>query len=307
MLATTSTLFIVSLLTFGCVALLSFAVVSTVARREQARQRFGAVAAPRVGVEPAQGEFFGRLIRIDPGRLGLDAGAQRKLRGELIRAGFFSTDGVAVFTAVRFGLLILLPVVGYVFLTTVAANWETIPKVGFAGILLLVAYYIPFAFLRRCQRLLQDKYRVAFPDFLDLLVVCINAGLSLDAALDRVTRELGSNDFELRANLELMAGEMRAGKSTTDAIRDCADRLGLREARSLATLLQQTSELGTDIAVALAVFSDEMRDKRMSRAEEVAASLPPKLTLPLGLFIFPVILIVVLTPAFLKVLKAVGE
>ena len=100
---------------------------------------------------------------------------------------------------------------------------------------------------------------------------------------------------------------MRAGKSTTEALKALADRLGLREARSFAALLHQTLELGTDVAQALTTFSDEMRDKRMSRAEEKAAALPPKLTLPLGLFIFPVVLIAVLAPAVIKVMRIVGH
>ena len=154
--------------------------------------------------------------------------------------------------------------------------------------------------------MLQDKYRVTFPDLLDMLVVCVNAGLSLEAALNRVMQELGPENAELRANLNLMAGEMRAGRSSVEALKDCAERLGLPEAISLATLLQQSIELGTDVASSLTTFSDEMRDKRMSRAEEKAAALPPKLTLPLGLFIFPVVLIVVLTPVVLRIIRAGG-
>jgi tight adherence protein C len=104
-----------------------------------------------------------------------------------------------------------------------------------------------------------------------------------------------------------MADEMRAGKSTGEALRALADRLCLREAASFAGLLQQTIELGTDLTQALTVFSDEMRDKRMARAEEKAAALPPKLTLPLGLFIFPVVLIAVLAPAVLRIMHVIAH
>ncbi|AMJ62712.1 hypothetical protein AXW83_22575 [Bosea sp. PAMC 26642] len=241
---------------------------------------------------------------MDPGSLGVDANAQRKLRKDLIRAGYFNADAVSIFTIVRWVLLVALPATGAVFIAIFAAHWETTPKVASAAILFILAYYLPRAFVSRRQRLLQDRYRIVFPDFLDMLVVCVNAGLSLDAALDRVTRELGSDAAELRANLDLMAGEMRAGKSTVEALKDCAERLGLAEARALATLLQQSIELGTDIAVALTTFSDEMRDKRMARAEEKAAALPPKLTFPLAAFIFPVVLMVILTPVVLKIMKA---
>jgi tight adherence protein C len=297
------TLLLVSGLVFACVALASYGVANALHRRERVRQRFG--SAPAIaGPDLAEA---GRPFALDPARLGLDAVAQRRLRGELLRAGYFRPEGVVLYTLARFALLLLLPGFGYLALTSVFATWGATEKAALAGALLMIAYYLPGAHLSRRARALQDKYRVTFPDFLDMLVVCINAGLSLEAALDRAARELGPADLELRANLDLMAGEMRAGKSTPEALKDLAERLGLREARSFAALLQQTIELGTDVAAALTTFSDEMRDRRMARAEEKASSLPPKLTLPLGLFIFPVVLIVVLTPAVMRVLGALGR
>lgn len=298
------TLLAVSVLIFGGVALASYAVGTTLERRERVRQRFGSAAALVAG--PLSAGPPSQPFDLDPARLGLDAAAQRRLRTELVRAGYFGSGGVVLYTLARLGLLILLPLAAYLVLTSVFATWGTTEKVALVAILFLIAYYLPGAYLSRRQRLLQGKYRVTFPDYLDMLVVCINAGLSLEAALDRAARELGPDDAELKANLDLMAGEMRAGRSTADALKDLAERLGLREARSFAALLQQTIELGTDVAAALTTFSDEMRDRRMARAEERASALPPKLTLPLGLFIFPVVLIVVLTPAVMRVLGALG-
>ncbi len=299
-----TTIILVSALIFGSVALAVVTLTNVLAHRGRVRRRFGAVSTAGSAATLDGDARDSRTFEVDPARLGLDAQAQRDLRRGLIRAGFFSPDGVVIFTLARLALLVLLPVIGYLAVAATLTLPGATEKAALALVLLIVAYYLPRAYLSRRERLLQDKYRVTFPDLLDMLVVCVNAGLSLEAALDRAARELGPEDAELRANFDLMAGEMRAGRSTSEALRDCAERLGLREARSFAGLLQQTLELGTDVALALTTFSDEMREKRMSRAEEKAASLPPKLTLPLGICIFPVVLIVVLAPAVLRVMGA---
>ena len=296
------TLLLITLLVFGCVALVLYAATQGIAQRDRVRRRYaGLNALLGVGGEAGAAPWF----VIDPSRLGIDATAQRALQAELIRAGFFKPSAVAAFGVIRLAALVLLPLAGLVLAVIAFPGTGTGERVALAAILLAIAYVGPRAVLARRQRGLEFHYRLTFPDFIDMLVICINAGLSLEAALDRATQELGDADAELRANLTLMAGEMRAGKGTAEALRALADRLGLREARSFAALLQQTLELGTDIVQALTTFSDEMRDKRMARAEEKAAALPPKLTLPLGLFIFPVVLIAVLAPAVLRIMHVV--
>jgi tight adherence protein C len=134
------------------------------------------------------------------------------------------------------------------------------------------------------------------------MVVCIDAGLSLEAALDRISREMIKKHRALGMNLLLMGAETRAGRGIIDALSSFADRLGLDEARSFAATLRQSVELGSDVGDALRAFSDEMRDKRLLRAEERANKLPVKMVLPLGLCIFPVILLVVLLPIIVKLL-----
>ncbi len=300
-----TSLLLISLLVFFGVTLLVLAGGQMLARRERVRRRLAALSAI-----PVDGEFDPSAagqpwITLDPARLGLDLNAQRRLRAELAQAGFFAPSAVPTYAAVRVLLLVVLPIVGVLVLPLAFGTWGLTERFALAAVLLMVAYYLPQAYLSRRQRFLEQGYRLTFPDYLDMLVVCINAGLSLEAALDRAGRELDESDLEFRTNLDLMAGEMRAGKSTTEALKALADRLGLREARSFAALLQQTIELGTDVAQALTTFSDEMREKRMSSAEEKASALPPKLTIPLGLFIFPVVLITVLAPAVLKIMSVV--
>ena len=135
---------------------------------------------------------------------------------------------------------------------------------------------------------------------MDLLVVCADAGLSMEAALDRVGRELSDAYRSLSANVHMATLEMRAGRTLSETLDHLADRLGLEEARSFATLLQQSEKLGSSLTEALRVYSDDMRHKRMSRAEEKAYSLPAKLSLPMMICIFPVLFVVILLPVFVR-------
>ncbi len=160
----------------------------------------------------------------------------------------------------------------------------------------------PDAYIARRTRKLQEGFRIAFPEMLDMMVVCVDAGLSLEAALDRISGEIARQNRYLGTNLLIMGAETRAGRSTIDALASLADRLGLDEAHSLVAILRQSIELGTDVGDALRVFSDEMRDRRLMRAEERANELPVKMVGPLGMFIFPVILGLVLLPVILRLM-----
>ena len=137
-----------------------------------------------------------------------------------------------------------------------------------------------------------------------MLVVCTDAGLSLDAAFTRIQPEIAKQSRAMGINLIFLGAETRAGRSTADALGTFADRLNIDEARAFVIMLRQSLELGTDIGDALRVFSDEMRTKRLLRAEETANKLPVKMVMPLGGFIFPVILTLVLFPVIIKLLSA---
>lgn len=307
MLPRDTLLLLIPIAVFACVSLAVLSLLRASEQRGRVRRRFNSLSEVVAGpaVEFPGGERTGRSL--DLARLGLNAGAQRRLRADLVRAGYFSGSALPTYTIVRLVSLVVLPLLGLLVLPTLFGTWGIPERIVLAAVLLAVGYYAPKAYLSRTQRSLEAAYRLIFPNFLDMLVVCVNAGLSLEAALDRAARELDETAGAFRANLDLMAGEMRAGKSTGEALKAMAERLGLPEARAFVALLQQSLELGTDVAQALTTFSDEMRDKRMSSAEEKAASLPPKLTIPLGLFIFPVVLIAVLAPAILKVMNAVAH
>lgn len=166
-----------------------------------------------------------------------------------------------------------------------------------------VCLSIPCQLVLKISTCLPTRYRQVFPDMLDLLIICVDAGLALEAAFDRIRPEIAKQCRELGANLDLMGAEMRAGRSTIEALGSFAGRLGLDEAGSFVTMLRQSLELGSDICDSLRVFSEEMRDRRLLLAEEAANKLSVKIVLPLGLFIFPVILLVIMLPVIIKLMS----
>jgi tight adherence protein C len=135
---------------------------------------------------------------------------------------------------------------------------------------------------------------------MDLLVVCADSGLSMEAALERVGRELGDSYPSLSANIHMTNLETRAGRALKDALERFGDRLALEEAHAFATLINQSIDLGSSITDALRVYSDDMRHKRLSLAEEKAYALPAKLSVPMMVCIFPVLFVVILLPVFVR-------
>jgi tight adherence protein C len=226
------------------------------------------------------------------------------IREQLVQAGFFSPVAVPLFYASRLLLAVAFPIV---FVTFSGLLPVAIPLIGtlvLAVILSVLGLILPAIYVDRRRLRMQQRYRNAFPDFMDMMVVCIEAGQSLQGAIERVSREIVQACPELGANLHLVSLELRAGRSLNDALQGLSGRLGIEEVRSLTLLLKQSEELGTSIANTLRVYSDEMRDKRLMRAETKAHTLPVKMTIPLGLFIFPVILLVIMVPVIIRIKNA---
>jgi tight adherence protein C len=159
--------------------------------------------------------------------------------------------------------------------------------------------------VRRQKR--EREYSEGFPDLLDLLVASVEAGLSLDASVTRVTEELDRRYPNLTIHLRMLVLELRAGRSRKEAWGSLADRLGIADARALATMLRQAEDMGTSLGETLGVFSQDMRAKRMLRAEEKALALSAKLTVPLILFIFPCLLGALLLPAGIRLMQVFGK
>jgi tight adherence protein C len=228
-----------------------------------------------------------------------EKGDGKILRQRLIRAGIYDPRAVGYFFAGRLALAVVLAIVAFTMLPMLMTVG---PSVFWLGVLMAgVAGYVgPSFYIDRRVSARRDEHRAGFPDFMDLLVVCADSGLSMEASLERVGIELAATYPSLGANIHMTNLEIRAGRSMTDALEHFGDRLGLEEARSFATLIQQSAELGSSITDALRVYSDDMRHKRLSRAEEKAYSLPAKLTVPMMVCIFPVLFVVILLPVIVR-------
>jgi len=167
----------------------------------------------------------------------------------------------------------------------------------------LAGCYCPNLVLALCVRRRKRDIFEGFPDAADLMLVCVEAGLGLDAALTRITDEMRLSSPALAEELHLTNLEMRAGGTREKSLRNLALRTGLEEVGTFATMLTQSDKFGTSIGDALRIFSEDLRYKRQARAEELAAKIPTKMLLPLVLFIFPSILMVILGPAIIVVIR----
>lgn len=229
-----------------------------------------------------------------------DTKDMKVLRRRLVQAGYYDPRGVGFFflarTVLAIGLAVAAFFIGPILLAVDGSTlWMLVGAAGIAG------YVGPSVYIDRRIKSRRQEHQSGFPDFMDLLVVCADSGLSMEASLARVGRELGDSYPSLCANIHMTNLEIRAGRTMTEALEHFGDRLGLEEARSFATLIQQSAELGSSITDALRVYSDDMRHKRLSRAEEKAYALPAKLSLPMMLCIFPVLFVVILLPVFVRV------
>jgi len=294
----------VTLLVFLASATLAFSIMAVLRVRGSVKRRAAGISASGASAE-GSGSLRGsskkvakRLIDYTTRHYSSDDSKDMKvLRQRLIRAGIFESSGVAFFFIARTGLAVGLATAVFFFAPIEqgsAAFWMVL---GVAGI---VGYVAPSVYLDRRIAARREEHRAGFPDLMDLLVVCADAGLSMEASLDRVGHELGDSYPSLTANIHMANLEIRAGRTLSEALDHLGDRLGLEEARSFATLIQQSDELGSSITEALRVYSDDMRHKRLSRAEEKAYSLPAKLTVPMMVCIFPVLFVVILLPVAVR-------
>src|SRR5579872_3550075 len=208
------------------------------------------------------------------------------MQERLVKAGFQSPDAMAIF----YGLKTLLAVsffAAFMFASTALPRMHSSHLMFLAAAAAFVGLILPNFVLNRKVERRQRVLRHAFPDALDLMVVCVESGLGLGAALQRVATELHTSYPELAAELDRVNAEMQAGLEREVALRNLATRTGLSDIRSLVGLLVQTLRFGTSVADALRVYAEEFRDKRMQAAEEMAAKLGTKMIFPMVVCFFP--------------------
>ncbi|MFQ6017197.1 MAG: type II secretion system F family protein [Kiloniellaceae bacterium] len=230
-------------------------------------------------------------------------GVESSVRMRLLQAGLVGPNVVRNYFLIRTVLAIGAPL-GFLLLSPYLAGDMPVRKLlmmtaglGLAGL------YLPGIWVSSRVDRRQRAITEAFPDALDMMVVCVEAGLGLDAAFTRVGTQIAPAHPILASELGLVALELRAGKSREDALRNFAKRVGLREVSSFVTLLVQSDALGTSVAQTLRVHAEEMRSARMLRAEEMAHKLPVKLTIPLVTCILPAMLAVVLLPGMITIIR----
>jgi tight adherence protein C len=297
---TSSTLFVLA--TGATVFLFALGVSFLVlAAFDPVRRRLSELA---IDTKPS-GEVAARLLRLlDPVNrffLPSEAGERGKMERKLMYAGLRSANALPLFYAVKTGLALMLMVA-----VLVSAAWLpqwSASKIIFCAMLAaFVGLVIPNFVLDHMVERRQKTLRDGFPDALDLLVVCVEAGLGLTAALQRVSDELKFSHPELGLEFSRVTAEMRAGIEREAALKSLAARTGLEDIRGLVSLLIQTLKFGTSIGETLRVYSEEFRDKRMQRAEELAAKIGTKLIFPLVFCLFPSFFVVAIGPAVVRII-----
>jgi tight adherence protein C len=300
-------------LLFALVAIAAYFVAQTMAVREAARQRLlEGAAVPQstetmasLRAERVESAWLRLVNSIEAKGLSLVDTKDEALRQKLIAAGYAAPYAPRVFTLVRLLMVVGLPLLVLI-LFWISGATPSLVKLYFSLIVpAVLGLYLPKLFItakadRRRQALIN-----AFPDALDLMLVCVEAGLGLEAAFSRVGMEMVSSHPLLAEQFGGVVLELRAGRSQEDALRRMADRAGADDIRAFATLLIQSTKLGSSIAQTLRVYASEMREKRRLRAEEKAHRLPVLISIPLVACMLPTMIGVLMLPAVIRVVRAV--
>ena len=225
------------------------------------------------------------------------------LRARLIAAGYNSPLAPKVFTAIRLGMLILLPAILVVVIFLGGTEVSPFKLYLFGVGLAIFGLYSPNLFISAKADRRREAIVNGFPDSLDLMLVCVEAGLGMEAAFDRVGREMQNSHPLVAQMLSIVTLELRAGATREEALRNMASRTQVTEIRSFSTLLIQSDKLGSSIGETLRVYASEMREKRRMRAEEKAHKLPVLLSVPLVACMLPVMIGVLMLPAVIRVIR----
>ena len=230
------------------------------------------------------------------------------IRIKLLQAGYQSKNAVRTYYFLQFALGIFFLIVGVIYAVVQSATGEPSTQAIILSIIIpgAVGYYIPKYWVTKRQQERQTEITNGFPDSLDMMLVCVEAGQSLDQSILRVSKEIRAGFPALADEFEMVANETKAGKDKVQVLRDMAERTGVSDVQSFVTVLIQSASFGTSIAEALRVFSDEMRDKRVMRAEEKANTLPTKMTLATMMLTVPPLLIILIGPSVYEIAVTLG-
>ena len=295
-------LFIIVLLTFGCIALAVMSVYLMWARPT------GVVNARLETMDPSLSLIENNPVTTMAERVAeplnrivpISAVEAAKLQKQLLQAGYRSPDAATAFRAIQITLIIAIPVLVATVCFILGRPLNNIFIWGIIGI--AVGFYLPKYVLLKKTTARQRRITWALADMMDLMVVAVEAGLALNAALNRVGDELEGLHPDMHYEIDLVNLEIRVGRSREEALRNLAERTGVDDIRSFVALLIQADRYGSSIAKAVRIFADSLRTKRRQRAEQASQKAALKLIFPLTLFLFPVIILVILGPALLNLI-----
>jgi tight adherence protein C len=274
-------------------------------RRSRIRQRLELKTTPRAKEEKALDLDFLPKEVVDKveDKLGLKKGSPKvnELKKSLIQAGIYHESASAIYFGLKLGLTVALPVLVMPWLF--GRDLPLVLLLIIFFILIIMGYFLPTLILNHLVVTRQRKIKEGLPDALDLMVVCVEAGQGLNAALKRVSDDLKLSNPVLAREMNLVNLEINAGLEREAALRNLADRTGVDDVASLASMLIQADRFGTSLAQSLKVQSETLRTTRRQRLEELAAKTPVKLVFPLLLFIFPALMVVIIGPAAIRIME----
>jgi tight adherence protein C len=303
----TGLFWIITMASFATVVLLIYGILSYYQDRKVVRDRFKMVpvdSMPLIYREEQNG-FKKRFIDwvSSFGKYAMSSEEDTsKIRQALIQAGFRHPKGPAIYFGLRALLAFLLPLL--YLLANVVDGRLTKGNLLVCFMLALGGFYLFPYLLKFLTARRQDRIEKALPDVLDLLIVCMEAGLSLQATINRVTDEIKSISLDLYKELQLTNAELRTGANREAALKNLGERTGVQNVKGLVGLMIQSEKMGASIVQSLRTHAAFLRVQRAQRAEEKAAKLPVKILFPMLLFVFPAIFIVVIGPAMIQISKS---
>ena len=301
-------------LLFAMVAAVVYLVAHAIGARQLARSRLfeaapaGGAGAPTIGslrAERVESAWLKLVNSIEKGGLSLVDTKDAALRQKMIAAGYPQPFAPRVYTLVRLVLVIALPLLVLLYLWRTGSSPSMVKLYFSLVIAASLGLYLPNIFIRAKADRRQRALINAFPDALDLMLVCVEAGLGLEAAFSRVGMEMTTSHPLLAEQFGAVVLELRAGRSHEDALRRMADRAGADDIRAFATLLIQSTKLGSSISQTLRTYASEMREKRRMRAEEKAHRLPVLISIPLVACMLPTMIGVLMLPAVIRVVRGI--
>ncbi len=265
----------------------------------RAREREKLARGEKVNLRPTPKAFMQRIVE------GLDLKkwlGEEQIKATLVQAGYRGQGPQVTFLFFRMVAPIAMFAFALIYLfVLIDIGQPTMVKLGICIGAAYLGIKLPQLFLKNVITRRQQSIRRAFPDALDLLLICVESGMSIDAAFRRVSQEIGSQSIPLAEELTLTTAELSYLQDRRLALENLANRTGIDGVKAVTTALIQAERYGTPLAQALRVLAQEIRDQRMSEAEKKAAALPPKLTVPMILFFLPVLFVVILGPTGIKV------